>query len=66
MANEIDYNKEHHCPVYNKTIDPDLCYDSVLCLCGVVKAESMKEIRELDDIEEARKKCKACPYSDLN
>lgn len=63
--NELDYTKEHYCPVYQRNIDPDLCYDSLCCLSGMFKISSTKELAEIKDIEAARKLCKACPYSEL-
>ena len=65
MSNEIDYDKEHMCPVYNRIIDPDLCYDSLMCLKGFFKVESTKELGEIKDIEKARIACKSCEYSKL-
>ena len=62
----LDYESDHYCPAYKKVIAADLCYDSLGCLTGEFKIESTKELREIPDIEEARKICKECPYSDLN
>lgn len=61
----LDYEHEHYCPVYKKNISPDLCYDSLCCLTGMFKVSSTKELREIADIDEARKVCRDCPYSDL-
>lgn len=30
----IDHEVEHMCPVYQRVISPDLCYDSTMCLTG--------------------------------
>ena len=65
MQNEIDYESEHMCPVYNRVIDPDLCYDSLMCLNRTFKIESTKELEEIEDIEKAREICKNCKYSKL-
>ncbi|MBR3238777.1 MAG: hypothetical protein IKF99_10100 [Oscillospiraceae bacterium] len=62
----LDYDNPHYCPAYKKVIDADLCYDSLMCLCGFFKISSTKELQEIENIDEARKICKACPYSDLN
>lgn len=62
----LDYENPHFCPAYGKVIDIDLCYDSLCCLTGQFKISSTKELSEIEDIEEARKKCRACPWSDLN
>ena len=65
MAYNLDYEAEHHCPAYGRVISADLCYDSLCCLTGQLKVSSTKELAEIKDIEEARKICKKCPYSDL-
>lgn len=61
----IDYDKEHYCPVYDKVIDSDLCYDSLMCLGGLFKVSSLKELTMIEDINHARKLCKQCEYSKL-
>lgn len=62
----LDYNAGHYCPVYKKVICADLCYDSVCCLNGEFKISSTKELAVIiEDIDEARKVCEDCPYSDL-
>ena len=66
MSNsELDYTEEHYCPVYEKVIHPDLCYDSLMCLNGCFKTSSTKELSEVKRIEKARDICKKCPYSEL-
>ena len=62
----LDYISDHFCPVYNREISIDLCYDSLCCLTGMFKISSTKELQEVKDIETARLICKECPYSDLN
>lgn len=62
----LDYEADRFCPAYNKVICADLCYDSLMCLSGGFKTESTKELTEIKDIENARKLCKECPYSDLS
>ncbi len=63
--NTLDYTIKHHCPVYKREIHPDLCYDSLICLNGFFKTTSTEELEKLGDIEEARRICKECPYSEL-
>lgn len=62
----LDYENEHYCPAYKKIISIDLCYDSLCCLMGMFKISSTKELMEIENIEEAKKICKNCPYSDLS
>jgi hypothetical protein len=66
MSNDnLDYDSDHYCPVYREVIDPDLCYDSLMALRRAVKVSSVKELARIEDIDEARKLCKECPYSKL-
>ena len=49
----LDYNADHFCPVYDRIITADLCYDSLCCLSGEFKISSTKELLEVKDIEKA-------------
>ena len=51
---ELNYDKDHHCPVYDRVIDPDLCYESIMCLSRMFKTSSLSELIELKDIDKAR------------
>ena len=62
----LDYDADHYCPVYEKIIDCDLCYDSLSCLNGGFKISSTKELLAVRDIDRARKICAECEYSDLS
>ena len=61
----LDYEADRMCPAYGRMIDADLCYDSLMCLNGMMKTSSTKELSTIKDIENARRVCKDCPYSDL-
>lgn len=61
----LDYDADHYCRVYGKVIDCDLCYESVVVLKKCFKVESLPELKEVADIEEARRVCASCIYSDL-
>ncbi len=61
----LDYRADHYCPAYGRVITADLCYDSLCCLNGEFKISSTEELAEIADIENARRVCKACPYSVL-
>ncbi len=66
MSNSnLDYEADRFCPAYGKVIDADLCYDSLMCLNHTFKISSTKELTQIKDIEAARKRCEACPYSKL-
>ena len=62
----LDYRNNHYCPAYKKTISANLCYDSLMCLTGMFKISSTKELEEIDNIEEAKNICRECPYSNLD
>ena len=62
----LDYNSDHYCPVYEKIISADLCYESLCCLSGEFKPSSVKELAEISELTKARKICRVCQYSDLN
>ena len=66
MRNKLNYDIPHYCPVYKRDIEIDLCYDSLCCLNGDFKISSTPELVEIKDIEEAKKICANCPYSDLS
>ena len=63
MSEELDYVNPHYCPVYQRTISIDLCFDSLMALGRDVKISSVKELAEIADIEKARITCAECPYS---
>lgn len=62
----MNFNIDRHCPVYNRVIDADLCYESVMCLSGLIKTSALKELDVVKDIETARKICDSCRFSDLS
>ena len=62
----LDHEADHACPVYGRVICADLCYESLCALGRVIKISSVPELAEIGDIEEARRLCAACPYSDLS
>lgn len=65
MSNDVNYEIDHYCPVYNKIIDADLCYDSMMCLNRSFKISSTKELSAIKDIEAAREICIKCKYAGL-
>ncbi len=65
ISSKLDYNADHMCPVYKRIIDPNLCYDSLMCLNRYFAVSSTPELSEVKDIEEARKICGKCEYSKL-
>ena len=42
MSNSrVDYEADHYCPVYDRIINSDLCYDSMMCLHRFFKVSSV-------------------------
>lgn len=72
MSNEnnIDYDAERMCPVLNKKINSDFCYDYIMALHRFIKLSGVPELAEIlereNRVEEARQICRDCPYSDLS
>lgn len=64
--NNLDYNAERYCPVYNEIIGDGLCYDTIMCMTKQIKVSSLPELNNVKDIQKARDVCEKCPYSDLS
>lgn len=65
MLKNDEYTADRHCPVFGRTIDCDLCYESVMALSRAVRVESVPELDEVKDIESARILCDKCKFSNL-
>lgn len=65
MLNDEEYTADRFCPVFNRTISCDLCYESVLGLSKAMNVSAVPELDEVEDIENARKTCSNCKYSDF-
>lgn len=57
---ELDFENSHYCPVYDKVIDIDLCYETLMCLNRSFKISSVKELNDIEDIDNARMICDHC------
>ena len=51
---ELDFENPHYCPVYDKVIDIDLCYETLMCLNRSFKISSVKELNDIEDIKHER------------
>lgn len=65
MLRPEEYTADRYCPVYDRIIDCDVCYESVMGLSRAVRIESVPELCEVKNIEKARAICDKCKYSDL-
>lgn len=65
MLKDDEYTADRYCPVFQRVINCDWCYESVLGLSKAIKVDAVPELDEIEDIENARKTCASCKYSDL-
>lgn len=60
------YNpNDRFCPIANKEIDSEVCYEIVMCLTCGFKSSSVPEVEFTND-EETKSICDNCPYSNLD
>lgn len=57
-------SEDRLCPICNKYISAEVCYEIVMCLTAGFKPSSVPEINFIAN-EETRQCCDSCPYSDL-
>ena len=64
---EVDFEEDRYCPVFERVIDCAWCYESLLGICKLIKKDAVPELNEIPDdkMEEAFQKCKNCKYSEL-
>lgn len=65
MLEAEEYVVDRYCPVFKRIISCDWCYESVLGLSKSMRVEAVRELDEVENIEEAREICEKCKYSDL-
>lgn len=66
MASELTPYDDRKCPIYDKVIDGELCYETALCMQGLFKLSSVPESKDIKlDLDEAKKICVNCPYADM-
>lgn len=59
------YNPDdRYCPIAQKEIGSETCYEVVMCLTSGFRPSSVPEV-PFENTEETRRLCDACPYSDL-
>ena len=64
---EINFEEDRYCPVFNRIIDCEWCYEALLGICRLIKKEAVPELDEIsdNDMEKAYKLCQKCKYSEL-
>lgn len=67
MTSNLTPYDDRMCPIYEKIIDGELCYETASCMQGFFKLSSVPEYREIKiDLGVARKICADCPYVNMN
>ncbi len=54
------------CPLVNRVIGCETCYETIMAVCGLFSLSSVPEMHLTINRESARKICDKCPYSDLS
>lgn len=62
----IDYSADHYCAVYERIIDPDLCYFTIGVLNRSMPPDEVPELIPVMHLDPLLEKCDQCPYSDLS
>lgn len=58
-------HEDRFCPIAQKEIDSEVCYEVVMCLTSGFYASSVPEV-EFEKDEATKLLCDSCPYSDLD
>lgn len=53
------------CPLVNRMIGSETCYETVMAVDGLFKLSTVSEM-QITDRESAKRICEKCPYSDLD
>jgi len=64
---KINFEEDRYCPVFNRVIDCEYCYEALLGISGGRKREAVRELDKLSDeeVKKAYSLCKECKYSEL-
>lgn len=52
------------CPVYNREISCELCCETVQVFDGLIKHNSVPELKSINDLDTAKEKCSHCCYGE--
>ena len=67
MKNTLTPYDDRMCPIYDKVIDGELCYETALCMQGFFKLSSVPEsVYIIYNVDTARKICVDCPHGDMS
>ncbi len=58
-------NEDRLCPICNKEISADICYEIVMCLTAGFNTSSVPEVEFKNDLK-TREICDGCQFIDLS
>lgn len=63
----IDFEEDRYCPVFQRVIDCEWCYESLMGITKLIKKDCVRELDEIKskDMDKALELCKNCKYSEL-
>ena len=66
IHNKLTPDDDRMCPLYEKVIYGELCYETALCMQGQFHISSVPEADYIKlKFEDAKKICIECPYGDM-
>ncbi|MCR5635883.1 MAG: hypothetical protein K6F76_01705 [Clostridiales bacterium] len=66
MENRLTPYDDRNCPIYDKIIDGELCYETALCMQGQFVISSVPETVDIKiSLEKAREICQKCEYANM-
>lgn len=66
-CNQLTPYDDRMCPIYDKVIDGELCYETSMCMQGFFTIHSVPEsVHIKPKFYEAKKICTQCPYGDMD
>lgn len=67
MSSKLDYDADRHCPIYKDVIGNGLCYETIMVMTQMLSIHSLPERERFQyPLEECKRLCSKCPYSDLS
>ena len=65
-GNRLTPADDRMCPIYERVIDGELCYETAMCMQGLFHISSVPEADYIKfRFEDAKRICLECPYGDM-
>ena len=66
-VNKIDFEEDRYCPVFQRIIACEWCYESLMGISKLIKKDCVRELDKIkkQDMDKALEICKKCKYSEL-